>query len=104
MGFEEIIVLGVATWRISSLFVEERGPADIFVRIRKMAGIGHDETWKAIIIPDGFLPGILSCIWCFSVWCGIFLTIFYMLFPEVCLWFSLPFFLSGIAIFLERHH
>ena len=52
-----ILVLGsLATFRISHLMVKERGPLDVFERIRKAVpgGRGSVKDW-------------LSCIWCFSL-------------------------------------
>ena len=34
MGIEIVIILGLATWRLSSLITQERGPVDIFVKFR----------------------------------------------------------------------
>jgi hypothetical protein len=52
-----VLVLGsLATFRLSHLMAVERGPLDIFERIRKAApgGRGSVKEW-------------LSCIWCFSL-------------------------------------
>lgn len=48
----ELILLSLATWRITSLLTEEDGPADIFVRLRK-----HYNPL-----------GVLDCFWCTSIW------------------------------------
>lgn len=60
-----IVVYGLATWRLSSLLVHERGPWDVFVRLRQRFGVGHDEFGVPSSWPDG---SILACIWCTSLW------------------------------------
>lgn len=100
MGTFEFVVFGLATWRLSSLLVDERGPWDLFLRFRKLVGIEHDDDGKATIIPDGFFPGVLSCVWCASMWVGMFWTC-------VSLWdhgyfVAIPFALSAISIFFNK--
>lgn len=96
MTLVELIVYGLATWRISSLLVDEPGPFRIFVRLRSLVGITHDEDDNVAIIPDGFLPGILSCVWCTSIYIGLFWTL--MQFVPFAFYLALPFALSGISI------
>ena len=62
---EQLVVLGLATWRISSMLVNERGPFDMFIRLRNKMGFMHDDAGHVIARPDG---NVLSCIWCTSVW------------------------------------
>jgi hypothetical protein len=52
------ILYSLATWRISSLLVCEDGPADVFKRLR------------AAVCRSPFFSGLLSCVWCCSVWVG----------------------------------
>jgi hypothetical protein len=58
--------IGLATWRLSSLVVNEEGPWGIFLRLRCRLGISHEDgipcAW-----PDG-LAALFSCLWCMSVW------------------------------------
>jgi len=97
----EFIVLALATWRISSLLVDEPGPFRIFIRIRELTGITHDADDNVAMIPDGFLPGILSCILCCSFWVGLFWTIMYLFVPY-SFYFALPFALSAVAIIFHQ--
>jgi len=97
----EFIVLALATWRISSLFVDEPGPFRIFIRIRELTGITHDMDDNVVIIPDGFLPSILSCIWCFGFWAGLFWTLMFIFVP-CWFYFALPLALNAVAIKLQR--
>lgn len=58
----EVVLIGLATWRISSLLVNESGPSDIFGKIRRRLGVPEQGEVK------GFFPSLLSCIWCLSTW------------------------------------
>lgn len=72
-----LLLFGLATWRLTSLLVRERGPWNVFVRLRARAGISHDELGQPLEVPDNVLAGILSCTWCCSVWVAIPWAIFY---------------------------
>lgn len=61
MTLPEVIIIGLAGWRVASLFVQEDGPWDVFERVRARAGLGVGEV-------SGFWPSLLSCVWCASVW------------------------------------
>lgn len=57
---EAAILIGLAGYRLASLLVNEAGPWNIFERLRdKIIPVGEVK---------GFLPGVLICIWCCSVW------------------------------------
>jgi hypothetical protein len=91
------LLLALATWRISSLLVHEEGPFRIFERLRRRVGLMND-----VEIPDGFLPGVLSCVWCASLWVGAGWALVWLLVPDVVQWLSLPFALSALAICFEK--
>lgn len=103
MTLFEFIVLGLATWRVSSLLVDERGPFDIFIRLRGLVGIENDQDGIPTLIPDGFLPGILSCVWCCSVWVAGFWVVFWSLIPDVSILCGEVLALSALAIILNKH-
>lgn len=101
METHNLFIYGLAIWRIASLFVRETGPFNLFVKIRKLAGIIHDENGTPVGIPDGFFAGILSCVWCCSIWLSIGMTIFWLFFPEPSLKFSVVFAFSAVAILID---
>jgi len=81
-------VLGVlATWRVTHLFANEDGPADIIVRIRRRLG-------------GSFFGGLIDCFQCLSVWVAAPIAYFVSRsLPEaVMAWLAL----SGAACLLER--
>lgn len=103
MSTFDFFVLGLATWRVSNMLVNEKGPWSLFVGIRKMAGIVHDENNLPAMIPDGFLPGVLSCVWCCSVWVSLLWVTFYFVFPVPAMLCGAIFGMSAVAI-LAAHY
>lgn len=101
MKIEELVIFGLTVWRISSLFVNERGPFNVFVKIRELSGLMHDERGEVYMIPDTLLAGILSCVWCCSIWIGIGWAVFWIFFPILALKIAVPFAFSAVAILLE---
>jgi hypothetical protein len=103
MSFVDIFILALATWRISSLFVDERGPFDIFVKVRSWTGITHDQSRVAVEFPDTFFAQLLSCVWCLSVWVGLFFAITYFTLWYIAIWIAFPFALSAAAIVISKY-
>lgn len=102
IDYREFIVCCLAVWRLSSLFIHEDGPWNMFQRIREWAGIVHDENGVPWIVPGSFFAQLLSCVWCISVWFGAFFAVGMLLFPAITLVIAIPFALSAVAIFLNK--
>jgi hypothetical protein len=96
------LVLGLATWRIASLLVNEAGPFHVFTKIRKLVGIQHDSDEKILMVPDRFLAGVLSCVWCCSMYVGFFWLIAWLAFPLPAFWVACVFALSALAIVVNK--
>lgn len=62
---KDLPIYGAATWRVTYMLVNETGPFDIFVKLRELWGIKHDEDGVPLLFPHG-VP--LACMWCTSVW------------------------------------
>lgn len=58
---EQLIILGLAGFRMAYFLVYEDGPFDIAEKFRSFVGIKEGEV-------VGFLPRLFSCIYCTSVW------------------------------------
>lgn len=103
MDIIEFVVLGLATWRLSSLVAtpDDDGPWEMFLRFRKAVGVEYDEQTGMYYGKNEFSRGIM-CVWCVSVWIGVVLGFFYWLLGDAVVWCSLPFALSGAAIVVER--
>ncbi|KKN20379.1 hypothetical protein LCGC14_0936280 [marine sediment metagenome] len=66
---EEAILIGLAAWRLTALFSYERGPFDVFLRLRQFVGFDHDSlSGEPISWPGNTLPRVISCPWCLGLW------------------------------------
>lgn len=60
----DVLIIGLASWRLASLLVNEEGPGLIFMRLRSRVGVREGPGEQS----SGFLPLVFSCMWCMSVW------------------------------------
>src|SRR5512146_2920944 len=106
MDLIALLLLGLATWRLSHMLVGEDGPWFAFYRLRRWAGIEHDEDRHVFKVPERFLPMVLSCVWCASVWVSAGWVVFWLLAPAVALpvaaWFAVSAVASGVNGLLSR--
>lgn len=99
----EFLIFALATWRISSILVYEDGPNYIFRRFRMWSGIGYDSVLGEIdTIKENWLSGVLSCLWCCSVWVGTFFIALHLFYPLVAIKIAAVFALSTVAIVIDR--
>ena len=87
----DILILALATWRLSSLFANESGPFHIFSRFRervckKLPGVGEG----------------LVCEWCNSIWFGTVIVIAYYFFRHAAVWVLLPLAFSTAAVVIKH--
>ena len=99
----DIVVLMLATWRLSSLLVdpEDDGPWEMFGKLRHLVGVRHDQA-SGLFFGRNVVAQAFMCVFCMSVWIGIAIAILYTSFPSIMVMASLPFALSAGAIVLER--
>jgi hypothetical protein len=69
----DVILTILATWRLSSLLVNEEGPFAIFSRIRHFVGIRRvpiQSSEGPLISTVALNPiaELLTCVWCTSIW------------------------------------
>ena len=102
-SLRDLVVMGLAVWRMSSLLTSEKGPLHIFVHIRELARIKHSDTGKVSVIPETFWGELLSCVWCISPYIALVATVLYLLFGSVIVWCCLPLALSAFAILVHRY-
>lgn len=62
----------LATWRLSHLLSQERGPYDLLGKLRDWAGVYYDE--QSACQGKTELASALCCIWCTSFWVGLLLA------------------------------
>lgn len=96
----DFLILTLATWRISNLFVNEDGPFMLFAELRRLAGVTYDEASEPIASNEA--AKLLTCVFCFSVWLGLAVAVAYYFYPIRTYWVCLPFALSAGAIALDR--
>jgi hypothetical protein len=82
----DLIVLALATWRLSYFMTAEKGPFDAMERLRGALPLG----------------GLTACIKCVSVWAALILMALYWLVPygQVFVWIMA---VSGLALMLRSY-
>ena len=65
---EEVIIVGLAAWRLTALISYERGPFDVFLRFRQVLGFEHDDKGEPESWPGNTLARIVSCPWCLGLY------------------------------------
>ena len=102
MEIKTILLLGLATWRISYMLMYDAGPGQMFYKFRKARGIDHDDDGSPFFYPPGFWGGLLECMYCTSIWVGTFIGLGWAVLPfyvELC---CIPFALSAVAVIIEE--
>jgi hypothetical protein len=95
---KELLVLGLATWRISHLISnDEMFPFLEWIRVK--CGVAYDEKNERYA-KNWFSKQIL-CQWCNSLWIGIFLMILYGAYPQHTFYACLPWALSTFSILIQ---
>jgi len=87
MPADRVILATLATWRVTHLLVNEDGPADVVVRLRRRAG-------------SGWAGALMDCFYCMSFWVAVSIasTATRSRRPDPVLWLAL----SAGACLLER--
>ena len=62
----DILILALATWRISSLLANEVGPGDLLERLRLFLGVRYNESSEREA--KNALAAEVMCQWCNSHW------------------------------------
>ena len=97
MTLVEFLVLALATWRVSSMLVEEDGPFECLEKLRHWLGVRYDE--QSYAYGENELAKMLTCIWCVAPFVGLFWAIFWLALPKAAFVAALPFALTvGLVI------
>lgn len=100
MSLGDLLLLGLATWRLTSLLVNEDGPFDLFVKLRWLLGVRFDEQSQRQ--GTNMLAKGLLCIWCTSIWVAAGWAGLFTIATEASRLLALPLALSAAAIVVER--
>ncbi|MHA2118165.1 MAG: DUF1360 domain-containing protein [Candidatus Thorarchaeota archaeon] len=95
-----LLSLSAATWRMSSLLVNEDGPRDMLAKFRYFIGVRYDEL--NFPIGTNVVSRAFTCVWCLSVWVAIAFTILWLINESLAFIISLPLALSAAAIIVEN--
>jgi hypothetical protein len=94
----DLVILVFASWRLSNLLVEEEGPGNIFVKVRKYMGVYYDEYSQKQT--TGWLGDLFSCVWCMSIW-GSFILVSLNKWRVFRQHLILPLGLSGLVVLVH---
>lgn len=86
-----LLLASLATWRVSYMLVNEAGPWNVFVKLRELMGIEHDEWGTPVVWPSNT---VLGCFWCTSVW----VAVIFLVLPNVI---DMVFAISALAIWFN---
>lgn len=95
----DLVILGLAVFRLSSLISEERGPYNIFGKIR--AALGEYQDVYGIRRSTTEIGQGIMCLACCSVWWGVIVAVLYYLWAGV-VWGCLPLALSALAMMVSN--
>ena len=96
----ELLVYILATWRIASLIMQERGPWDVFGRLRDLCGVGYDDVGQAYATNE--LARMMLCTWCSSFWIGLGWLLIKLALPGYALYLAFAFALSAGAALISE--
>lgn len=98
----ELLTFGLATWRIAAMLVYEDGPKYILKAFRERVGIEYDIKGEIETVKENLLAGVLSCLWCCSVWVGAFFVLLHLFYPLMAMKIATAFALSAVAIVVDH--
>jgi len=96
----ELLILILATWRITSLLNREHGPWDVLGRWRHLIGVRVNDVGETYGTNE--LARGLVCVWCVSVWIGVGWAVLHYFQPQIAFWLALPLALSAGAIVIDN--
>jgi len=95
----DLVILALATWRMSHLLTYEDGPWHLFERLRYLSGVRYDAESHEIATTH-LAEGVL-CTWCNSVWFGMLWAALYAMTPGA-IYAALPLALSALSIAIQE--
>lgn len=82
----DLLILALATWRLAYLLINEDAPFQVMKRIRARTTLG----------------GLLTCIYCASIWSAAGWVALWLLVPSLT-WIVYIFAVSGAALMLAKY-
>ena len=93
-----LLIAALATWRLTTLLVNEDGPLDVLVKFRSLIGIKWDAQSESY--GTNFIAEAFTCVWCLSIWIGAVVAIFIA--PTLIWYPAYALALSAAAIIIEE--
>jgi len=96
----DFVILGLASWRLAYMLVNEDGPGAVFSRLRYRLGVrsvvtrGNDGQPEATKVATNAVAELWTCVWCMSFWAALLLAL--PLTPVY--WLRLVLAASGLAV------
>ncbi len=84
----EALLIGLAAWRVAALLSYEKGPFDVFLKLRNVLGFTHGDDGSVTAWPDRFLPNLFSCVWCLGGYSAVAMWGMWQIVPEVVVIFA----------------
>ena len=106
MNLFALIAISLATARIVRFLIVDKGPFNLFVKVREAAGIYEwvDKDGNDIRrVKDWFWGGLLDCHWCLGIWAAIIAFIIWRHFPPLIIVLGVAE-LAGIIEEILRKH
>jgi hypothetical protein len=94
----ELLIYGFATLRIASLIAQERGPWDMFGKLRDLVGVRYDGVGLPHATNE--LARGITCVWCNSLWIAPGWLLIKLLLPNIALYLAFSFAVSGAALLI----
>ena len=94
------LIYALATWRLSHMLANERGPFDVLGKLRSAAGVGYEVDGG--IVAETELARLATCVWCSSVWVAAGLWLLRRTWPALGDGLAGVFAASAVTIFLEK--
>lgn len=69
-----VLGMSLVSWRVTHLLVHEDGPFNILGKFRHLIGVRYDA--RSVPYGSNVIGEAFTCMWCLSVWVGVFLSVF----------------------------
>ncbi len=100
LEIRSLVLLALATWRISYMLVEEKGPGQVFATLRRKLGVTYDAFSNRV--GSNPVAELFICVYCMSVWVAYGLYAAYHWKRGLVRYLITPLALSTLAILLHK--
>jgi hypothetical protein len=99
----DLLLIGLAAWRLYRLVALDTGPKCILRRFRVWIGVRYTTQWSEWETDEGSFAEMFTCSKCFPVYAGLVLTLTWLFAPrEVFLVIAVPLSVSTFVLVFEN--